>query len=79
VRVLASVTQSSNAAVVSFLSAALDAGRLVAALYDRERIGVSTRGGDDRAGIRGSPPFYTSPTATDRLLETLRRYLKTGA
>jgi selenocysteine lyase/cysteine desulfurase len=65
-------------AVASFQPVSLDPGRLAAALYKNDRIGTATRGGRDRAGIRVSPHLYNSPAEVDRLLASLRRYLKSG-
>jgi selenocysteine lyase/cysteine desulfurase len=65
-------------AVVSFAPGTLDANRLATALYTRDKIGITTRGGQDRAGLRVSPHFYNSPAEVDRLLAALSRYLKSG-
>jgi isopenicillin-N epimerase len=65
-------------AVVSFVPGSLDANRLATALYANDKIGVTTRGGQDRAGLRVSPHFYNSPAEVDRLLASLGKYLKSG-
>jgi selenocysteine lyase/cysteine desulfurase len=65
-------------AIVSFLPGPLDANKLATALYEKDKIGITTRGGQDRAGIRVSPHFYNSPAEVDRLLAALAGYLKTG-
>ncbi|MEZ5416890.1 MAG: aminotransferase class V-fold PLP-dependent enzyme [Vicinamibacterales bacterium] len=67
-----------RAAVVSFVPGTLDAGKLAAALYTNDRIGITTRGGKDRPGIRVSPHFYNTPAEVDRLLAALAKYMKTG-
>jgi isopenicillin-N epimerase len=67
-----------RAAVVSFLPATLDANKLAAALYTKDRVAITTRGGQDRPGLRVSPHFYNSPAEVDRLLAALGGYLKTG-
>ncbi len=67
-----------RAAVVSFLPGALDAGRLATALYEKDKVAVATRGGQDRGGLRVSPHLYNSPAEIDRLLNGLGKYLKTG-
>jgi isopenicillin-N epimerase len=67
-----------SAAVVSFLPGTLDARKLAAAMYEKDRIAVTTRGGADRAGIRVSPHFYNSPEEIERLLGALAKYLKAG-
>ncbi|MDP1569909.1 MAG: aminotransferase class V-fold PLP-dependent enzyme [Vicinamibacterales bacterium] len=78
VRVWTTPTPALHAAVVSFVPGTLDAGRLATALYERDRIAITTRGGQDRPGLRVSPHFYNSPAEIDRLLAALGRYLKTG-
>jgi isopenicillin-N epimerase len=78
VRVWTSPDPARRVAVVSFLPGSLDAGRLAAALYERDRIALATRGGNDRGGLRASPHLYNSPAEIDRLLAALARYLETG-
>jgi isopenicillin-N epimerase len=78
VRVWTAPQPALHAAVVSFLPGSLDAGRLAAALYERDRVAITTRGGQDRSGLRVSPHFYNSPAEIDRLLAALGRYLRTG-
>ncbi len=65
-------------AVVSFVPGTLDAGKLAAALYTNDRIGITTRGGKDRAGIRVSPHFYNSPAEVDRFVAAVAKYMKSG-
>jgi len=67
-----------SAAVVSFVPGSLDARKVAQALYDKDRIGITTRGGSDRPGLRVSPHFFNSPEEVDRLVAALGRYLKTG-
>lgn len=67
-----------RAAVVSFVPGTLDAGKLADALYTNDKIGVTTRGGKDRPGLRVSPHFYNSPAEVDRLVAGLAKYLKSG-
>jgi selenocysteine lyase/cysteine desulfurase len=78
VQVWTSPTPALRGAVVSFLPGSLDAGKLATALYQKDKIGITTRGGKDRAGIRVSPHFYNSPAEIDRLLAALGGYLKHG-
>lgn len=66
------------AAVVSFQPGSLDRNKLAAALYERDRIAITTRGGSDRAGLRVSPHFYNTPQEVDRLLAGLSRAMKSG-
>ncbi len=67
-----------RAAVVAFRPGTLDVGKLGGALYEKHHIGVATRGGQDRAGIRVSPHLYNSPAEIDRLLAALSTHLKSG-
>jgi isopenicillin-N epimerase len=67
-----------SAAVVSFLPGTLDTRKLLAALYEKDRIAVTSRGGSDRAGLRVSPHFYNTPEEVDRLLAALKRYAASG-
>ena len=67
-----------RAAVVSFLPGTLDVGKLATALYEKDKIAVATRGGQDRGGLRVSPHLYNSPAEIDRLLSGLGNYLTTG-
>ena len=65
-------------AVVSFVPGTLDPNKLATALYTKDKIGITTRGGQDRPGLRVSPHFYNSPAEVDRLLAALDKYLKSG-
>ncbi len=67
-----------SGAVVALRPGSLDPARLAAALYQRDRIAVATRGGTDRPGIRFSPHFYNSPAEVDRAVQALRTYLAKG-
>ncbi|MEO8679046.1 MAG: aminotransferase class V-fold PLP-dependent enzyme [Vicinamibacterales bacterium] len=67
-----------SATVVSFLPGTLDYRKLATTLYEKDRIGVTTRGGTDRAGLRVSPHFFNSPEEVDRLVNALARYMKAG-
>jgi len=67
-----------RAAVVSFVPGTLNANKLADALYTNDRLGITTRGGQDRPGIRVSPHFYNNPAEVDRLLAALSKYLKSG-
>lgn len=65
-------------AVVSFLPGNLDPHKLGEALYKTDRIGTMIRGGSDRSGLRLSPHMYNSMGEVERVLDALRRYVKTG-
>jgi selenocysteine lyase/cysteine desulfurase len=76
VKVWTSPDPALRVAVVSFLPGSLDANKLADTLYEKDRVAITTRGGQDRAGIRVSPHFYNSPAEVDRLLAGLKRELK---
>ena len=78
VQVWTSPDPALRVAVVSFVPASLDAGKLATALYRNDRVAITTRGGRDRPGLRVSPHFYNSPREVDRLLAALGKYLKSG-
>ena len=65
-------------AVVTFVPGSLDMRKLVAALYQNDKIAVTTGGGAGRNGIRVSPHFYNTPEEVDRLLAALTRYSKSS-
>lgn len=65
-------------AVVTFAPASLDVRKLVAALYENDKIAVTAGGGAGRNGVRVSPHFYNSPEEIDRLLVALTRYTRTN-
>jgi selenocysteine lyase/cysteine desulfurase len=67
-----------SAAVVSFLPGSLDARKLAQTLYEKDKIGITTRGGDDRPGLRVSPHFFNTPEEVDRLVSALSGYMRTG-
>ena len=75
-RVWTSPDPSLRVAVVSFQPGSADANKLAATLYEKDRVAVTTRGGQDRPGLRVSPHFYNSPAEVDRLLAGLKRELK---
>ncbi len=65
-------------AVVSFQPGSLDASKLSAALYERDRIAGAPRPGHDRGGYRFSPHFYNLHAEVERALAAIQRYMKTG-
>jgi selenocysteine lyase/cysteine desulfurase len=73
-----SASADRNGAVVTFRPGTLDMRKLVAALYQNDKIAVTTGGGAGRNGIRVSPHFYNTPEEIDRLLGALTRYQKSG-
>ena len=62
-----------SVAVVSFQPGSLDTRKLLAALYEKDKIAVTSRGGADRPGLRVSPHFYNTPEEVDRLVARARR------
>ncbi len=67
-----------SAAIIVFKPGALDPRRLVAALYEKDRIVVAASGGAARPGVRMSPHFYNTMDDIDRSLAAIRKYLATG-
>ena len=78
VKVWTSPDPSRSAAVVSFLPGNLDVRRLSAALYENDRIGCATRGGQDRGGLRFSPHFYNLQSEVERGVAAIKKYVATG-
>ncbi|MFI5170147.1 MAG: aminotransferase class V-fold PLP-dependent enzyme, partial [Vicinamibacterales bacterium] len=69
---------SRSHAVVSFRPGGLDPGRLLAALYAKDRIVAAARTGADRGGLRLSPHFYNSHAEIERAVAAVKRHLATG-
>lgn len=67
-----------SSAVVSFKPGDLDPRKLSAALYENDRIGCATRGGQDRGGLRFSPHFYNLQSEVERAVAAVKRYMATG-
>jgi isopenicillin-N epimerase len=65
-------------AVITFAPGSLDMRKLVAALYENDKVAVTTGGGAGRNGVRVSPHFYNTPAEIDRLLGALTRYQRSG-
>jgi isopenicillin-N epimerase len=78
VRLWTSPAPDRSAAVVSFQPGSLNAQKLAAALYDRDKIACATRGGSDRGGLRFSPHLYNTTAEVDRVLAAIARYMKAG-
>ena len=77
-RMFTSADPARRGPVVTFEPGTLDRAKLVAALYQRDRIGVVTGGGAGRSGIRVSPHIYNTSDEIDRLLKALDRYARNG-
>jgi isopenicillin-N epimerase len=78
VKIWTSPNASLRAAVLSFQPGNLDVRKLSVALYQKDRIGCATRGGQDRAGIRFSPHFYNTHADIDRAVAAIKKYVATG-
>jgi len=78
VKIWTSPEPSRRAAVLSFQPAALDPRKLATALYQKDRIGCATRGGQDRPGLRMSPHFYNTHADIDRAVAAIKRYAAAG-
>src|SRR6266516_425000 len=78
VRIWTSPEPSRTVAVVSLQPGNLDARKLAAALYKKDRIGCATRGGQDRPGLRLSPHFYNTHMDIERTVAAIKKYMATG-
>jgi isopenicillin-N epimerase len=64
-----------SAAIVTFQPGTADPNKLVAALYEQERIACMARTGADRPGVRLSPHFYNLYAEIDRTLGAIRKHM----
>ncbi|PYQ98959.1 MAG: hypothetical protein DMF97_11730 [Acidobacteria bacterium] len=78
VKIWTSPEASRTVAVVSLQPGSLDVRKLSTALYQKERIGCATRGGQDRPGVRFSPHFYNTHTDIERTVAAVKKYMSTG-
>jgi len=78
VKIWTSPDPSRSVAVLSFQPGSLDVRKLSLALYQKDRIGCATRGGQDRPGLRLSPHFYNTHAEVDRTLAAIKKYMATG-
>jgi selenocysteine lyase/cysteine desulfurase len=78
VKVWTSPDPSRSVAVLSFQPGNLDARKLSAALYQKDKIGCATRGGQDRAGLRFSPHFYNTHADVEKTIAAVKKYMATG-
>jgi selenocysteine lyase/cysteine desulfurase len=67
-----------SAGIVIFKPGAADPRKLGAALYEKERIVVTTRAGADRPGLRIAAHFYNTMDEVDRTVGAIRKYIATG-
>ncbi|HXW04201.1 MAG TPA: aminotransferase class V-fold PLP-dependent enzyme [Vicinamibacterales bacterium] len=77
VRLWTSTVPERRAAVASFQPGAEDPQKLATALYDSDRIGCATLGGQ-QPGLRFSPHLYNTAAEVDRVLAAVTRYMKSG-
>jgi isopenicillin-N epimerase len=78
VKIWTSPDPARRVAVLSFQPGNLDVRKLSAALYQKDRIGCATRGGQDRAGLRFSPHFYNTHADIDRTIAAVKKYMASG-
>ena len=78
VKIWTSPEPSRAAAVLSFQPGGLDVRKLSTALYQKDRIGCATRGGQDRPGIRFSPHFYNTHADVEKTVAAIKKYMATG-
>jgi isopenicillin-N epimerase len=78
VKIWTSSNPSLRAAVLSFQPGNLDVRKLGTALYQKDRIGCATRGGQDRAGLRFSPHFYNTHADVEKAVAAVKRYMAAG-
>jgi selenocysteine lyase/cysteine desulfurase len=78
VKIWTSPDPSRSAAILSFQPGNLDVGKLSTALYQKERIGCATRGGQDRPGLRFSPHFYNTHADVEKTVAAVKKYMATG-
>ena len=78
VKIWTSPDVSRRAAVLSFQPGNLDVRKLSLALYQKDRIGCATRGGQDRAGLRFSPHFYNTHADVEKTVAAVKKYMAAG-
>src|SRR5438105_8364796 len=78
VKIWTSPEPARRAAVLSFQPGSLDVRKLSTALYQKDRIGCATRGGQDRPGIRFSPHFYNTHADVEKTVAAIKKYMATG-
>lgn len=78
IEVYTSRERTKSAGVVTFKPGTLDTRRLLAALYEKDKIACTARAGDDRPGIRLSAHVYNPMSEVERVLATIKRYMTSG-
>ncbi len=69
---------STSAAIIVFKPASVDPRRLVATLYEKDRIVCAASGGNTRPGVRLSPHFYNTMDEIDRAASLIGKYVRAG-
>ena len=69
---------STSGAIVVFKPGPVDPRRLVATLYETDRIACAAGGGSGRTGVRFSPHFYNTIEEIDRTIAAVRGYVANG-
>ena len=67
-----------SAAIIVFKPGSLDTRKLVATLYEKERIACAAAGGTTRPGVRLSPHFYNTIEEMDRTVAAVKKYVTNG-
>jgi selenocysteine lyase/cysteine desulfurase len=67
-----------SVAIVSFQPGGLDATKLLAALYEKDKIAGAPRNPADRGGVRFSPHFYNTHAEVERAVGAIQRYVRAG-
>lgn len=75
VQLWTSTAPETSAGIIVFRPAALDPRRLVATLYEQDRIACAASGGTTRPGVRFSAHFYNTIEDTDRAVAAVRRHI----
>jgi selenocysteine lyase/cysteine desulfurase len=67
-----------SGSIVVFKPGPVDPRRLVAMLYEKDRIACAAGGGGGRTGVRFSPHFYNTIEEIDRTIAAVRGYVANG-
>jgi selenocysteine lyase/cysteine desulfurase len=67
-----------SSTVVTLRPGTLDPRKLATVLYERDRIAVSARAGQDRPGIRLSPHLFNTTEEVERAVGAIKRTLASG-
>jgi isopenicillin-N epimerase len=67
-----------SVAIVSFQPGSLDVTKLLAALYEKDRIAGAPRNYAERGGVRFSPHFYNTHADVDKAIAAVKKYMASG-